>query len=163
MIYLKAEESDIEECISLKRNVFNRLKEKNLPFWSEEYPSDELIKEDVLSGGQRIIKENNEIIASTVFYSAKDEWGDNEYPFKTPDLYCFSRVMVKTGFENKHVGYFLISNVIEEIKKIGAKGIGIMVYPTNYNALHLYSKFGFKFIETKEYIFGLYSTYELIF
>lgn len=163
MEYLKAVEKDINECILLKQDVFKRLKENNLPFWTEEYPSDELIKEDVLSGGERIIKENNQIIASTVLSKVKDERGESEYPFKTPNLYCFSRLMVKTGYENKHVGYFLVSNVIEEIKNMGEIGIGIMVDPRNINALHLYSKFGFKLIETKEYEYGVFSTYELLF
>ena len=46
---------------------------------------------------------------------------------------------------------------------MGEIGIGIMVDPRNTNALHLYSKFGFKLIETKEYEYGVFSTYELLF
>ncbi len=163
MEYIKATPKDVKECIELKKNVYQRLLGLSLDYWSEKYPSDELIEEDVLSSNARVIKENGEIIAFTVFYDVKEERGENDYPFKTPDLYCFSRLMVKTGYENKHVGYFLVKNIINELKDKGVKGIGIMVDPRNENALHLYSKFNFKFVETKEYIYGIYSTYELLF
>ena len=48
MNYEKACQSDILECIKLKNNVISHLKSIGVNIWDEDYPSDELIKNDIL-------------------------------------------------------------------------------------------------------------------
>ena len=99
MNYLKAIEKDISECQLLKKEVIKRLDESGLNIRDEEYPSDELIKEDILHSNARVIKENGEIVAYAVFDNVQKEFGENV--FDQDGLYAFSRLMVKTGYTGK--------------------------------------------------------------
>ncbi len=161
MEYLKAEEKHIKECQVLKNEVIKRLREQNLDIWNEEYPSDKHIEEDILSGAARIVTENDEIIAFAALYKTVEEFG--EEIFKHENLFSFSRLMVKTGFEGKHVATFLIKSMLEEAKNRGAAGCGIMVHPINPKAIKMYENLGFKFEQRKLYPYGDFMTYSLIF
>ena len=108
MNYEKACQSDILECIKLKNNVISHLKSIGANIWDEDYPSDELIKNDILFSNARVVKNNGEIIAYLCFYDPNIEY--NEYPFKEEKLYTFSRLMVKENYTGKHVGTFLVQN-----------------------------------------------------
>lgn len=164
-IYRKAFLNDLKEVLDIKNNIIKDYKKNNIDFWNESYPSDELIKEDILSKGVRLLinKENNEILGYVHICDPLIEF-DNFYPFKTNNLYYFGRFMIKLNYEKQNLGSIFLAFIINEIKSFNIyKGIGIMVDPKNINAIKLYLKNNFKFIETKQYEFGPYSTYELIF
>ena len=152
MEYLKANINDIEECQKLKNEIVNELNESGLHIWNDEYPSDNLIKEDILNSNGRIIKENNKIIAYASIDSVINEFQENV--FKEENLYSFARLMVKKEYRGKHVASFLINNLLNEMKDIGAAGCGILVHPINEIALKVYYKLGFKLEEIKVYPFG---------
>ena len=88
MEYLKANINDIEECQILKNEIVNELNESGLHIWDDEYPSDNLIKEDILNSNGRIIKENNKIIAYASIDSVINEFQENV--FKEENLYSFA-------------------------------------------------------------------------
>ncbi len=161
MEYLRAEEENIKECQDLKNAVVTYLNKTGLHIWDDEYPSDDLIKEDILFSNARIIKDNDQIIAYACFDKVEEEFGENV--FEVNGLYSFSRLMVKEGFTRKHVATFLINSMLKEIKSLGAKGCGIMVHPINTNAISMYTKLGFKFEKTKMYPFGEFHTFVMSF
>ena len=161
MEYLKAKEIDIEQCQKLKKEVITRLDKSGLHIWDEEYPSDELIKEDILFSNARVIKEKDEIIAYACFDEAIKEFGENV--FKEDNLYSFSRLMVKSGFTGKHVATFLINSMLKEMKDLGANGCGVLVHPINKVAIKMYERLGFNLEETKIYPFGEFHNFVLLF
>ena len=161
MNYEKACQSDILECIKLKNNVISHLKSIGVNIWDEDYPSDELIENDIMFSNARVVKNEGEIIAYLCFYDPNIEY--NEYPFKEEKLYTFSRLMVKENYTGKHVGTFLVQNVLNEIRSIGAKGCGILVHPINKVAINFYNKIGFKFEQTKLYDFGTFHNFTFLF
>ena len=147
MEYLKAKEIDIEQCQKLKKEVIARLDKSGLHIWDEEYPSDELIKEDILFSNARVIKEKDEIIAYACFDEAVKEFGENV--FKEDNLYSFSRLMVKSGFTGKHVATFLINSMLKEMKELGA--------------IKMYERLGFNLEETKIYPYGEFHNFVFLF
>ena len=161
MEYLKAKEIDIEQCQKLKKEVIVRLDKSGLHIWDEEYPSDELIKEDILFSNARVIKEKDEIIAYACFDEAVKEFGENV--FKEDNLYSFSRLMVKSGFTGKHVATFLINSMLKEMKELGADGCGVLVHPINKVAIKMYERLGFNLEETKIYPYGEFHNFVFLF
>lgn len=152
---------DIDTCNNLKKEVIARLNSLNLPLWNEEYPSDELIKEDIESGrGRIIVNDEDEIIAYASVAPTIEEF--DEEVFLASNLLAFSRLMVKTGYENQGVATYFIKQIIDEAKTKGYKGIGIMVHPINERAIKLYEKLGFKFERRKQYFYGEYDTYSYL-
>ena len=161
MKYCFASEKDIYTCNSLKKEVIARLNSLNLPLWNEEYPSDELIKEDIESGrGRIIVNDEDEIIAYASVAPTIEEF--NEEVFLHSNLLAISRLMVKTSCENQGVATYFIHQIINEAKTKGYKGIGIMVHPINERAIKLYKKLGFKFERRKQYFYGEYDTYSYL-
>ena len=161
MTYCFASEKDIYTCNSLKKEVIARLNSLNLPLWNEEYPSDELIKEDIESGrGRIILNDEDEIIAYASVAPSIEEF--NEEVFLHSNLLAISRLMVKTGCENQGIATYFIKQIIDEAKTKGYKGIGIMVHPINERAIKLYKKLGFKFEQRKQYFYGEYDTYSYL-
>lgn len=162
MKYCLASEKDVATCNNLKKDVIARLNSLNLPLWNEEYPSDELIKEDIESGrGRIILNEENEIIAYVSVMPANEEFEENTFNY--PHLLALSRLMVKSGYENQGVATYLINQIINEAKTKGYNGIGILVHPINERAIKLYKKIGFKFEQRKQYLFGEYDSYSYLF
>ena len=102
---------------------------------------------------------DKEIVAYATLSPILEEFGENI--FNDSSFYCFSRLMVKTGFTKQHIATFLISSMLEEIKAKGIKGCGIMVHPINEKAIKMYQKIGFKFENRREYPYGDFITYSI--
>ena len=102
---------------------------------------------------------DDEIVAYATLSPILEEFDENT--FNDSSFYCFSRLMVKTGFTNQHIATFLISSMLEEIKAKGIKGCGIMVHPINEKAIKMYQKLGFKFENRRKYPFGDFITYSI--
>lgn len=161
MKYKIAEIKNIDEIILLLREVIERLNSINLPLWNDEYPSLELMKEDIVSGGGRIVVHDDQIIAYAHIGDSIEEYGKNV--FIHDNLYSISRLMVRSGYENQGVATYLIKKIEEEVKSLNRPGLGIMVHPINKKAIKLYEKLGFVFENKKEYEYGEYSTYSYLF
>jgi exodeoxyribonuclease-5 len=79
------------------------------------------------------------------------------------DLMSFGRVMVDDGYTKLGVGRFLVSNMINESKNLGKKGMKITADDCNTKAVNLYQSFGFKKEGEKQFPYAYLTVYELIF
>ena len=141
MIYRIPKISEIEEIIVMKNNVKKRIIESGMPMWLNGYPLDEMIVEDVNLGDARVIELDGKIVAYAHFCHASKEY-DNK-TFKKDNLQTFGRVMVNDGYTGKHIGDFLVKNMIEEAKTLSVEGMGITADDFNTKAMNLYKKYGF--------------------
>lgn len=142
MEYKKATLNDLSQIITMKNAVKDRVIKENLPIWKNGYPQDFLIKEDIINNKARIILIDNEIVAYAAFGHASDDY--EKGMFKKDNLQTFSRVMVKDEYVGKHIGDFLIKNLILEAKTLNVEGMAIGVDSCNIKAVNLYKKHGFK-------------------
>ena len=143
MIYRVAKLGDLEQILSMKNKVKERVIKENLPIWLNGYPLDSMIEEDINSREGRVVTINDEIVAYAVFIDTTKEYGEYNI-FETKDLQSFGRVMVKDGFTGKGIGRFLVNNMIVEAKNLNKKGMKITADNCNEKALKLYKSFGFE-------------------
>lgn len=160
MEYKKATIDNLKEILVMKNLVKLRVEKENLPIWKNGYPKDNLIEEDIINNRARIIMIDNEIVGYAAFHHASDDY--EEGMFLKNNLQTFSRVMVKDNYVGKHIGDFLIKNLIKEAQTLDVNGLAIGVDSCNIKALNLYKKYGFK--KEGEYNFtyaylDLYSLY----
>lgn len=141
MIYRIPKIEEINDILIIKNNVKKRIIESGMPMWLNGYPLDEMIIEDVNLSDARVVELDGKIVAYAHFCHCSKEYNKNT--FKDDNLQTFGRVMVDDGYTGMHIGDFLISNMIEESKKIGVNGLGITVDDFNIKALNLYKKYGF--------------------
>ncbi len=63
---------------------------------------------------------------------------------KIDDKNCeMKRLYVRTKFRGKHIGDFLVKNIIKEAKEIGYSYMLLDTLPFLQNAVHMYKKYGF--------------------
>ena len=141
MIYRVPKISEIEEIIVMKNNVKKRIIESGMPMWLYGYPLDEMIVEDVNLGDARVIELDGKVVAYAHFCHASKEYENGT--FKKDNLQTFGRVMVNDGYTGKHIGDFLVKNMIEESKTLNVEGMCITADDFNIKAMNLYQKYGF--------------------
>ena len=141
MIYRVPKVSEIDEIIVMKNNVKKRIIESGMPMWLNGYPLDEMIVEDVHLGDARVIESDGKIVAYAHFCHASKEYDNGT--FKKDNLQTFGRVMVNDGYTGKHIGDFLVKNMIEETKTLNVEGMCITADDFNIKAMNLYQKYGF--------------------
>lgn len=112
-------------------NIWNM---KNQPLagkWKEE-----------ISSGNRLVyiyKINGEFIGEGALVF---DTGDHDYTIPNRRVYV-SRMIVKKEYRNRGIGSTILEFLIDKAKKMGYSEMTIGVDKDNFNALHLYRKYGF--------------------
>lgn len=161
MIYRVATLKDVSIIQTIKNEVKQRIIEEKLPIWFNGYPYDSMIEEDVENQFGRVVEEDGMIVAYAAFYPALADYPS--HTFKKDDVYSFGRVMVKNGYVGKHYASYLVSQMIEEAKKIGCPGLGILADSCNEKALALYKRYGFCKEGSAQFEFAYLDIYGLYF
>ncbi len=135
-----ASEKDREEILSL----YQMQKGREYCAWSEDYPSDETIDEDLSRDGLFVLKEDGIIKAAISI--EEDEAVDR--------LECWSkelqpegelaRLCVHPDEQNRGLGRIMMKFGMEELKRRGYKGIHILVNRENIKAIRCYEVFDYK-------------------
>lgn len=158
-IYKVATIDDLEEILTVKNEVKEKVIKENLPIWQNGYPQNELIKEDIEHGFGRILLVNNEIVSYATYHPALYEYDKGTFPLD--DVMSFGRVMTKVQEVKKGYATILIEKMIEETKENKIPGLGILVDDFNKKALNIYLKFGFKYLKTSNFPWAVLDVYYL--
>ncbi|HMG67733.1 MAG TPA: GNAT family N-acetyltransferase [Chitinophagaceae bacterium] len=86
-------------------------------------------------------------------YEDKDPVGFAAYLQKTPSVYKLDKIYVLPSQQGKGTGKFVIDYIIDEIKKMGGKGLQLQVHRQN-KAINFYEKLGFTILEEKDFDIG---------
>ena len=159
--YRKATLNDLDEIIAVKNKVKEKVIEENLPIWQNEYPQDELIKEDIDNSFGRVIEVDGIIVSYATYHPALYEYDKSTFP--NDNVMSFGRVMTRTDQTKKGYASLLIEKMIEETKENNIPGLGILVDSFNQKALSIYLKHGFKYIGTNSFPWAVLDIYYLSF
>lgn len=97
--------------------------------------------DEIVSGNRMVFvyKINGKFIGEGALVKHTD---DSDYTIQDKRIYV-SRMIVKKEYRNKGIGSELLSFLIKKAKSMGYSEMTIGVNKDNFNALHLYNKFGF--------------------
>ena len=161
MIYKTASKDMINDILSMKNRVKERIVRENLPMWLNGYPLDEMIIEDIENDHGRVVILNDKVIAYAVLYPSTFEYEGEIMDIE--DRYSFGRVMVDEGYTGLGIGRFLIESLITEVKSKNQKGMIITGDDFNTKAMNLYKSVGFTKIGEKEFSYAYLSIFKLDF
>lgn len=142
-----SENDSVEELTNLLHSSYKRLADMGLKFVAT-YQTSEYTKSFLKNGECFIIKENEMIIATVMYYNSffmKEE--DAPAWYKKDFVSYFGKFAVMPGYQNKGIGGMLM-DFLEEYAK--SKGKTELALDTSEKALHLidyYKKRGYRFIE----------------
>ncbi len=156
----EANKEDLDSVIELLSLTIDNLNDNNLPIWNDEYPSHELIEEDIEKGRARVVLHKEEIIGYFVIEEQEEAFGEKVYPY---DILAFSRFMVKPTFQGKGVGRQMISYLKEEAKRRDKEGLGILVHLINEPAIKFYRNNAFLLFDTRDFAYGRFHCFLYLF
>jgi ribosomal protein S18 acetylase RimI-like enzyme len=132
-----ANQEDIPAIISIYRSLVGT------PgcTWDYEYPSQETAERDIARQELFVLKKGGSIVA-VASAGVFDELADLTWKSKNP---CeLARIGVSPDLHNQGVGTEILRHVMETVNEKGFDGIRMLVAKTNFPALALYEKNGFK-------------------
>jgi ribosomal protein S18 acetylase RimI-like enzyme len=136
--FSKAKLRDLDQILILYKEVIK----KTFTTWDENYPSKELIINDIKSQKLYIVKMGGEIIA--VSYMGVSENTTEKWSIELKNPLGVARICVNPKFQGMGVGTRFMNFLVEEAKKQGADGMHFHVCTQNVSAEKMYKKSGFK-------------------
>ncbi|MCR4740118.1 MAG: GNAT family N-acetyltransferase [Lachnospiraceae bacterium] len=137
---INATEEDREELLSLYAMQRGR---EGCP-WSDDYPSDETIDFDLSRDALFVMKKDG-IITAAISIDEDEEVNRLEcWDRSLSPLGELSRLAVLPEEQNKGLGRIMLRFGMDELKRLGYKGIHIIVNKYNTKALRSYAVFGFR-------------------
>lgn len=152
---------DLENILEIKKEVKKKISSDKLLIWQNNYPSDDLLKEDIENGFGRILEVDDKIVSYASLYPCSYEYDSKT--FYSDELMSFGRIMTKVSEVNKGYATSLIEHLIQEVKEKKYPGLGILVDNFNEKALNIYKKFGFKYCGTSNFPWAVLDKYCLKF
>lgn len=129
--------------------------------WSDEYPTEELVADDIRAGALYVLKDEQGTLLATASAGGERELDDLAWKPQNP---CeLARVGVALPFQHRGVASYLLKQVINAVQLRGFDGIILLVSIHHAAAIALYEKHGFTCCgELNRYGFDFYR-YQLIF
>lgn len=112
--------------------------------WDEDYPNEQIIKDNILKNSLYIVYYQNVIIA--VAYAGKDEDFNllNQWNKEISNPCLLARVAVLKEFQGKGIAKKLLNYIEIEVSNHGFNGIHLLVSKSNQQALSLYNSLNFQ-------------------
>ena len=129
---------DIDEIMTLYQSVIKT----TFTTWDDNYPSQELLKEDISKNSLYVLKLHNEIVAVS-FFGTKDN-DDERWLFPLSKPMSVARICVSPNHQGKGIGTTFMKNLVDLAKIQGADGMHFHVCTKNPSAIKMYEKAGFK-------------------
>ena len=120
--------------------------------WNEEYPTIFEIEEDYKSNCLYVLKEDTKVIGA-VSVNHLDEMSELNNWTKTLKHCEIARVVINKDYQNKHIGYLMIKQLLSILKEVGYLSVRLAVEINHLPAIKLYEKCGFNKVGN-HYMYG---------
>ncbi len=132
---------DLEDIMEMLELCKLEMKNRNLTFWNDLYPTKQIIKDDLLGGVSIVFELNNKVVAFLSMYPKKPSRFEECY--HDHSNYCYvQRVMVHPAFR-RH-GY--AQQILNFVETLGYSSIRLLTRNTNIYSVNLYKKLGYKVV-----------------
>ena len=140
--FRKSEVKDFDEIYSLYKMTIDS-EAGAICLWDDDYPSKQLISEDIASGGGYCL-EDADGIAAACYAGRRFPVEITSWKYSPKNPAYFARLVVHPSRSGKGVGKLLVQHILAELKRLGFDGVRGFVVQQNKVALKLYAAFGFE-------------------
>lgn len=132
---------DLDDVLEMLNLCKIDMKERNLNIWNDNYPNEEIIKDDLLSNDSVVYDLNGKVIAFLAMKpNMEDEYED--YYSNHKNYIFIQRVMVHPSY--RRMGYG--QQILNFIENLGFDSIRLLTRNTNIYSVRLYTKLGYKVV-----------------
>ena len=158
MKLVKVTYADVPEIMLVYKDVIKN----TFTTWDENYPREEVVREDIDDGNFYVLKENGKIIAVSFLGTKKKDVEIWKYKLAKP--MGVARICVSPKCQGKGIGTKFMQMLIAEARLRGADGMHFHVCTTNVSAMKMYEKCGFAHNGEIVHNYGFdFYKYELVF
>lgn len=137
MIVRKAIQRDKKQIKLIRPKIVEFMADTGLTQWDDEYPSEELLMQDLDKGEMYVGLIDDEVVGYvTVNEEIPDEY--NEIPLEFSPKICVHRLSVNPKFAKQGIATRIMENVHIDLKKRGYQSICLDTCEDNPGALKLY-------------------------
>ena len=132
-----ANATEIDKIITLYRRVIDT----TFTTWGKDYPSKELLINDIKNNNLYLLKLDDNIVA--VSFLGIKENDDESWVLPLSKPMSVARICVSPDFQSKGVGTMFMSLLTQKAKELGADGMHFHVCTKNPAAIKMYENVGF--------------------
>lgn len=161
MEFLAATEYDLPQLMSLYRAATRQMDKLGISQWDEKYPTESIIREDVISGQMRTGHIGDRIAVAYVLEECRA--GDYEpaaWRYDEQSFVVLHRLCVHPDFQGQRVAQTAMDTLETEVLTRGINAIRLDAFSQNPVALHLYESRGYLKAGEIVYRKGLFYLYE---
>ena len=145
MELIRATEQELDEMLAFYQHVADNMGKSGLQQWRwGVYPSEEIIREDVLRGDLYYMRSDGALVAAVVFMNGQEP----EYDSLTwscglrPGI--FHRLAVHPSMQGAGMGGLVLDDVLQLLRRSGCDCVRCDTAEQNEHAIRLYEKLGFR-------------------
>ena len=139
---------DIDRIMDIIKQSQNYFKENNIDQWQNNYPNEEIIKEDISNGESYVLLNNNKIVGTTVISFNRERTYDKIYEGKwlTNDKYAnIHRIALDNEYKGQGLSGEILKYVEDCCKERGIHSIKGDTHEDNLSMQKFFEKNGFKY------------------
>ena len=142
MIVRKAIQKDKDQIKKIRPQVVKFMANNNLTQWDDEYPSDEILMQDLDRGEMYVALIKNEVVGYvTINEEIPEEY--NAISLEFSSKVCVHRLSVNPKFAKQGIATKIMEHVHRDLKEQGYRAICLDTCEDNAGAIKLYSNLGY--------------------
>jgi len=156
----KAVPADLVQIEKVLEAVKADMHNNNIDQWDEEYPNQEILKQDIESQVGWVFVENGDILSYMVLNeSCDEEYHLLSWKYISPFL-IIHRLFVSPSAQGKGVSSMMIKHAEEFASENNYHSIRLDAFSLNETANWVYLKKGYEFVGTVTFRKGIFNCYE---
>jgi len=133
---------DLDDVMEMLDQCIREMHVRKLNIWDRNYPTREIILDDLKSGNSIVYEENGHVVAFLVYYPMKTDKYEQYY--QNHDNFCLiQRVMSHPNYRRQ--GHAKM--ILQYVETLGFDSIRLLTRNTNTYSVTLYTKLGYKVVK----------------
>lgn len=157
----KANIRDLHDICMLFEKATRNMNENMILQWDELYPTQEIIRGDILNNQMYLGVIENQIASVFVLNQQSDaEYANGNWRYKDFTYAVVHRLCVDPQFQKKGIGTKTMQQIENILKSEGTAAIRLDAFSLNPYALRMYEKLGYMKVGEVNWRTGLFYLYE---
>lgn len=157
----KADINDYENVVTIFKGVVAEMDRNSIPQWDEEYPTPEILKEDIINKEMFLgIIDGKVATVAVVNQQYDDAYNKVQWQYKDKSFAIIHRLVVNVEFQNHGVAKTMMKEIEDILKEQKIETVRLDAFSLNPYALKMYEKIGY--VKRGEAVWrkGLFYLYE---
>ncbi|WML33313.1 GNAT family N-acetyltransferase [Clostridium sp. OS1-26] len=157
----KAELGDLKEIMDIFSNAISTMNNNNIHQWDGIYPTEDIIKQDILKRQMHVGIKDNTIASVVVVNDEFDEqYKNGNWKYSNERFAVIHRLCVNPIYQNQKIGKNTMLMIEDLLKKEGIDCIRLDAFSLNPYALKMYEKLGYEKVGETNWRKGLFYLFE---